>query len=107
MSKVCKLEIDEILNKEFNIDFKGYSAPEVDAFLDTVIEDYKSLHELIAKQQELLVQYEASMSVQSKRILDLESRLSVQGNTTESTSMVDILKRLSRLEQSIQAKDES
>ena len=36
---------EEILNKEFNVDFKGYSPSEVDTFLDTVLEDYQIMEE--------------------------------------------------------------
>ena len=34
---------EEILNKEFNVDFKGYTPSEVDAFLDDVLEDYQTM----------------------------------------------------------------
>ena len=32
-----ELTVKEILDKQFNVDFKGYSAKEVDEFLDLVI----------------------------------------------------------------------
>ena len=38
---------EEILNKEFNVDFKGYSPAEVDSFLDSVLEDYQIMEENI------------------------------------------------------------
>ncbi len=34
---------EEILNKEFKIDARGYRMQEVDKFLDMVIRDYPSL----------------------------------------------------------------
>ena len=37
MSKKLNLDIQTILDTEFNIDFKGYSAKDVDAFLDLVM----------------------------------------------------------------------
>jgi len=37
MNKIGKLDAQSIYQKEFNIEFKGYSATEVDAFLDVVI----------------------------------------------------------------------
>ena len=37
--KMLLLDIDAILNKQFNIDFKGYSPVEVDQFLDSVVRD--------------------------------------------------------------------
>ena len=36
-----KLSPQEILDKEFNYDAKGYSPREVDTFLDDIISDYK------------------------------------------------------------------
>ena len=38
---------EEILNKEFNVDFKGYSPAEVDSLLDSVLEDYQIMEENI------------------------------------------------------------
>ena len=46
-----KLTIDEIYEKEFHVDFKGYNAVEVDQFLDLVLEDYQYFEDLIEKQQ--------------------------------------------------------
>ena len=34
MEKRFKLKVEDVLNKQFNIDFKGYSSVEVDEFLD-------------------------------------------------------------------------
>ena len=42
MDKMINLSIDDIFNKEFSVDFKGYSPIEVDQFLDTVMADYKA-----------------------------------------------------------------
>ena len=44
MEKV-NLTVEEILDKQFNVDFKGYSASEVDAFLDIILEDYQIYEE--------------------------------------------------------------
>ena len=43
MAGKVNLDIQTILDKEFDIDLKGYSASEVDAFLDLVMEDRKSV----------------------------------------------------------------
>ena len=40
-SDMSKLNEQTIYNKEFNIEFKGYSTLEVDTFLDLVIQDYQ------------------------------------------------------------------
>ena len=41
METKLNLDVHAILDKEFHVDFKGYSASEVDALLDLVIEDYQ------------------------------------------------------------------
>ena len=43
MEKRFKLKVEDVLNKQFNIDFKGYSSVEVDEFLDLVINDYQAV----------------------------------------------------------------
>ena len=42
MAGKVNLDIQTILDKEFDIDLKGYSASQVDAFLDLVMEDYET-----------------------------------------------------------------
>ena len=45
--KTFELTVQQILDKQFNIDFKGYNAQEVDEFLDLVIQDYQKYDEKI------------------------------------------------------------
>ena len=47
--KMLLLDIDAILNKQFNIDFKGYSPVEVDQFLDSVVRDYDSYEKMLSE----------------------------------------------------------
>ena len=37
MEKRFKLTVEDVLEKQFNIDFKGYASGEVDEFLDLII----------------------------------------------------------------------
>ena len=95
-----KLTIDEIMDKEFHVDFKGYQALEVDQFLDEVIQDYNYFTELIKEQQDLLKRYEDSLAQQKRVILEHEGKSRNQSNQVPSQfSHVDILKRISRLEE--------
>lgn len=41
MDRRFNLKVEDVLEKQFNIDFKGYAASEVDEFLDMVIQDYQ------------------------------------------------------------------
>ena len=42
MENKLNLDPQTILDKEFHVDFKGYSPAEVDEFLDSVIQDIRS-----------------------------------------------------------------
>ena len=42
---------DDILEKEFKIDTRGYRLKEVDQFLDLVIQDYGTFLDVIRKQE--------------------------------------------------------
>ena len=93
---------ETILNKEFETDFKGYNAEQVDAFLDEVLEDYQKMEDNV---QELL---DAVSSLQDQ-VKDLKAKnLELEGckmvfdlSNTTSYSSVDVLKRISRLEEYI------
>ena len=43
---------DDILEKEFKIDTRGYRLKEVDQFLDLIIADYGTFLEVIKKQEQ-------------------------------------------------------
>ncbi|MBR3265427.1 MAG: DivIVA domain-containing protein [Erysipelotrichaceae bacterium] len=91
---------DEILNKEFNVDFKGYSPNEVDSFLDSVLEDYQIMEDNV---QELLNEI-AKLKEQVKQLtaknIELEGKkMAFDLSNTTSYSSVDVLKRISRLEE--------
>lgn len=95
------LRPDEILEKQFNIDFKGYNALEVDSFLDLVMQDYDYFLDLIRKQQELLERYEETLAKQKNLIRDYESRVKSTPDVSQSGNQVDVLRRLSRLEDAV------
>lgn len=100
METKLNLDVHAILDKEFHVDFKGYSASEVDALLDLVIEDYQIYDQMIAKMSETALLQERTIASLKAKILELESKQKVlnEGESLNSSQM-DILKRLSRLEQ--------
>ena len=94
------LSPEEILDKEFKVDFKGYSAKVVDDFLDSVLEDYQIMEE---NMQELLDE-NAKLKEQVKQLtaknIELEGKkMAFDLSNTTSYSSVDVLKRISRLEE--------
>lgn len=93
---------EEIYNNEFKVDLKGYNATEVDSFLDLILEDYQKMEGNV---QELLDTI-AALQEELKEARDENVRLKGEqeafdlSNTTNYSS-VDILKRISRLEESL------
>ena len=96
-----KLSVDKILEQQFHIDFKGYNPQEVDQFLDDVMHDYDHFQRIIASQKELLQRYEEKADAQNRRIMELEAKGLVQSELPSQFSHVDILKRVSRLEEHV------
>lgn len=103
MEKRFKLTVDNVLEKQFNVDFKGYSSAEVDEFLDLVISDYQQYNQTIDELGNHLQEYERQINALKAKIVELEGK---QGAVTGdipigNSSNVDILKRLTRLENTI------
>lgn len=58
MENKLNLDPQTILDKEFHVDFKGYSPAEVDEFLDSVIQDYQIYERKIGELGEKLMAQE-------------------------------------------------
>ena len=103
MSSKLNLDIQTILDTEFNVDFKGYSPKDVDALLDLVMEDYDTYQAICAHQNEKIAELErTNASLRAKLIeLDAKARSYEEASSNNNVSNVDILKRLSRLEQEV------
>ncbi len=110
MERNINLDIDTILNKEFNIEFKGFSPIEVDSFLDQVVQDYDTYQKMIADLNEQVAMYQNATDKLKARVIELENRINMmEKNNAESEStpavnnlsQVDILRRIARLEQEV------
>lgn len=93
-----ELNVTEILDKQFHVDFKGYNAREVDEFLDKVIHDYQIYDEKLKECSETLLKYENTIESLKNQISELQARLNCKEELSTNSSNLDILKRLSRLE---------
>jgi len=101
MEKSGKLDVHMILNKEFNVDFKGYSASEVDAFLDLVIQDYQKFNQLLGEANQQIEQLQRINATYQAKLIEAQGRLDVSGTTEPTVNQVDLLKRLAKLEQEV------
>ena len=100
--KKLNLTPEEILNKEFNVDFKGYSPAEVDAFLDGVLEDYQIMEENVQQLLDTVATLQNQVKELTEKNVELEGRkMAFDLSNTTSYSSVDILKRISRLEEQV------
>ena len=89
----------DILEKEFKIDTRGYRLKEVDQFLDTIINDYEQFLNIIndlEKEKAALLSEIMSLK-QELRNSKLSMEVARNSDTGEITN-VDIIKRLSQLE---------
>lgn len=105
MEKRLNFKITDILDKEFKIDERGYNALEVDKFLDLVMEDYERFEQIILSLGEKLKQFEVENQQLKHRLIEAEGK-NVAHRDTPNVSYVDLLKRISRLEEAVFKKDE-
>ncbi|MGB7595813.1 MAG: DivIVA domain-containing protein [Erysipelotrichaceae bacterium] len=101
MNKIGKLDAQSIYQKEFNIEFKGYSATEVDAFLDVVIKDYQQFEEAFTSLREQIEQLQKINLQYQNRLTELAGRLEAGETGEPQGNSVDLLKRLAKLEQEV------
>ncbi len=93
----------DILDKEFKIDTRGYRLKEVDQFLDVIIGDYEQFLEIInnleKEKAELLG--EIMKLKQELRNFKLNVEVASNGRNNGEITNVDIMRRLSQLEKMV------
>ena len=97
----------EILEKEFKIDARGYRPQEVDKFLDMVIRDYTEYSNIIKhleKNVKDLTEDNVKLKQEIRRLQEIAS--SNIDTPSRSTSNVDLLKRISQLEKVVYGNNE-
>ena len=92
-----QLTRNDILEKQFKIDARGYRPQEVDKFLDVIINDYAEYDNLLAKYDSEMRKILKENSQLKEEIRKLRSTLSV-AETNKGVTNVDILRRLGELE---------
>ena len=91
------LSTQDILDKEFKIDARGYRPQEVDKFLDMVIRDYTEFMNIIKKlekENRVLTSDLNKLKSEYRQLRDNIETASSGGNS----SNLDLLRRLSKLE---------
>ena len=102
----------EILDKEFKIDARGYRPQEVDKYLDMVIRDYTEFISIIKKLEKDLRDLTDDNVKLKNELRRLKTNIDAAGSTASESGLsrnsnnVDLLRRLSQLEKVVFGKEE-
>ncbi len=105
MNEKLFLTPQEILEKDFKVDARGYRMQEVDKYLDMVIRDYTELLKMIKKLEHdnyLLNEDNKKLQAEYRRLKD---KLLAAGDMPENQGNVDLLKRISNLEKIVYGRE--
>ena len=93
------LTMQDILEKEFKIDARGYRLQEVDKFLDVIIKDYNEYNNIIKS-------LEKENTVLKNEVRNLKSSIEAARIGEKEITNVDLLRRISQLEKIILGKEQ-
>ena len=99
------LTIQDILEKEFKIDARGYRLQEVDKFLDIIIRDYNEYNNMIRaleKEKKALAQENQELK---QEVRNLKSSIEAVKLDEREITNVDLLRRISQLEKIVYGKE--
>ena len=99
----------DILDKEFKIDARGFRPQEVDKFLDMVIRDYTEYNSIIKNLDRQIKDLTEDNSKLKQEIRNLNEQLELKSSSESNTrtlTNLDILKRISQLEKVVFGKEE-
>ena len=93
------LTTQDILDKEFKIDARGYRPQEVDKFLDMVIRDYTEFMNIIKKLEKENRNLTSDINKLKSEYRKLRDNIETASEGSNGTSSnLDLLRRLSKLE---------
>lgn len=93
----------DILDKEFKVDTRGYRMPEVDKFLDQIITDYGVFYKEIEFKNQEISRLNDELLRAKQELRNAKSNIEIASsndNRGRSTN-VDLLQRISRLEETL------
>ena len=101
------LTAQEILEKEFKIDARGYRPQEVDKFLDMVIRDYTEYGNIIKNLEKKINDLIEDNGKLKQEIRHLQGEIASTSETpNHAQNNVDLLKRISQLEKIVYGNNE-
>ena len=97
-----KLRPQDILQKNFKIDMRGYSLKEVDQFLDDIISDYESFLEIIDNLEKEKTELLREIMNLKQELRNSKLNMEVASTTKSGEgNNIDIMRRLSQLEKMV------
>lgn len=100
----------EILEKEFKVDARGYRPQEVDKFLDMVIRDYSEYSSIIKKLEKDIKDLTEDNMKLKHELRKLKTTIAAaedgEVSSVRNVNNVDLLRRISQLEKIVFGKDE-
>ncbi len=106
MKNRINLTIEDILNKQFKIDARGYRLQEVDKFLDVIMTDYNTFNNVIKsmdKDMRVLIQENHNLK---QEVRNLKSSIAAAKYGEKEITNVDLLRRISQLEKIVFGKEQ-
>lgn len=106
-----KIELtpQDILEKEFKIDTRGYRLKEVDQFLDIIINDYEQFYTIINNLEKEKTDLMADVMRLKQEMRTMKDNVELAESSDDGmnggVTNVDLLRRLSRLEKMVYGKD--
>ena len=100
------LTMQDILEKEFKIDARGYRLQEVDKFLDVIIKDYNEYNNIIKSQEKEKRELAQENTVLKNEVRNLKSSIEAARIGEKEITNVDLLRRISQLEKIILGKEQ-
>ncbi|AGR40962.1 DivIVA domain-containing protein [Spiroplasma taiwanense] len=103
MADYIKLSKQEILDKDFEVEYKGYKVEEVDSFLDMIAEDYRIFLERDRQKDKKISDLENNLKVLSNELNETLATLKLSESQMEQLARAGlnssaIIQRISKLE---------
>lgn len=104
MQGKISLTPQDILEKDFKIDTRGYRLKEVDQFLDEIIGDYENFYAIIKNLEKEKEEYLKEIMNLKQELRNVKMSIDIAKTSDKEVTNVDILRRVSNLEKIVYGK---
>ncbi len=104
MQGKISLTPQDILEKDFKIDTRGYRLKEVDQFLDQIIGDYESFYDIIRTLEKEKEEHLKEIMNLKQELRNVKMSIDIAKTGDKEVTNLDILRRVSNLEKIVYGK---